>query len=78
MKAKTTKQPILLLSIILLLSSCAVNKVHIKDYGEKMSIVRKHFPEIYDLHRQGTVIINELYEYEKDGESRYHISYRYR
>ena len=43
-----------------------------------MRIVQKHFPELYELHRQGVVIIYDLYEYEENGTEKYNLSYRYR
>ena len=69
---------VILLLGLLLFSSCAVNRTYIRDYGDRTQILRTHFPEIYDLYRQGVVIIDDLYEYEKDGKSRYNVSYHYR
>lgn len=41
-----------------------------------MSVVQSSFPEIYELYKQGEVIIDDVYYNEKKGS--YHISYRYR
>ena len=55
------------------------NKVYITDYSEKMATIKLHFPEIYDLYRDGLVIIDEVYEYkDKNGKSKIHVGYRYR
>lgn len=72
------KKIIFILFGMLLFSSCAINRTYIKDYSDQMDVMRTHFPEIYDLYRQGAIVLDSLYEYEKDGVEKYHISYHYR
>ena len=50
----------------------------IEDYGEKMEVLKSHFPEIYQLFCNGKVTIEELTEYvdEDTGSIRYHIEYK--
>ena len=48
------------------------------DYREQIRLMKANFPEIYELYRQGDVIITSVYTYEKDGQERVHIEYRYR
>ena len=54
-------------------------KHYITDYSERMTVLKENFPEIYDLYRNGKVLLNEIYEYVGDnGNIKYHISYSYR
>ena len=52
------------------------NRQYISDYSSRMNIVKTMFPEIYDLYRQGDVIINSVY-LDLDT-NKYHIEYEYR
>ena len=62
-----------------LLSSCATNRKYITNYSDRMQVVRDYFPEIYELYRDGQVIIDSVYEkVDKNNQSHYHISYHYR
>lgn len=73
------KRLILLLSAIIMLNSCSVvKKTYVREYGEQIELVKTHFPEIYDLYRFGTVIIDNVYTYEKDGIEKVGINYHYR
>lgn len=76
------KKMFFMLSFVAVLTSCSIYdlmpKTYIYDYGERIRLIKTNFPEIYDLYRQGIVIINDVYTYEKDGEERVHISYHYR
>lgn len=73
------KRLILLLSVIIMLTSCSVVKrTYVRDYGERIELVKTNFPEIYDLYRRGSVIIDDVYTYEKDGKERVGIHYHYR
>lgn len=76
------KKFIFFLIIAGLLSGCAVLKPGyrpIKDYSERMELLKDNFPEIYDLFRQGKVSLDDMYEYKtKEGTPRIHISYRYK
>lgn len=62
--------------VIALFASCMTNRQYISDYGSRMNIVKTMFPEIYDLYRQGDVIIESVY-LDLDT-NKYHIEYRYR
>ena len=62
--------------VIVLLASCMTNRQYISDYSSRMNIVKTMFPEIYDLYRQGDVIINSVY-LDLDT-NKYHIEYEYR
>ena len=73
------KRLILLLSVIVVLTACSVlNRTYVQDYGEQIELVKTHFPEIYDLYRQGSVIIEDVYTYEENGKKRVGVHYRYR
>ena len=67
-----------LLSLFVILSACTLQKTYIEDYGQRIQILKNHFPEIYDMYRNGTVIIDNVYTYEKDGEEKVRVSYHYR
>ena len=70
-----------LLFITIILNSCSItNLVYIRDYDERMRLVRENFPEIYNLYINGNVVIDEVYTYDnkKTGTPRVHVSYRYR
>ncbi len=44
-----------------------------------MESLRVHFPEIYDLHKKGVIVLREMFDYETpEGEKKVHISYYYR
>ena len=62
----------------LLFAACALNRHYVTDYGEKMTLVKVNFPEIYDMYKRGQIIINEVYTYEKDGKELVHVNYIYR
>ena len=62
--------------VIALFASCMTNRQYISDYNRQMNIVKTMFPEIYDLYRQGDVIINSVY-LDLDT-NKYHIEYEYR
>lgn len=76
---------IVLLLFTCLLMSCAMynditNVVEVKDYSEKMKILKYGFPEVYDLYKSGAVILDEVYTYtdRKTGKEKTHIGYHYR
>ena len=70
------KRLILLFSVITIFSSCSViKKTHIRDYSERIELIKTNFPEIYELYRRGEVVINDVYTYEKDGFSLYEKIY---
>lgn len=87
-KIRVMKNLFLILSIALF-SSCAslnnilsdrpANSVVVTDYSEQMRLLRDNFPEIYDLYRDGRIILNDIYTYfDKNGVSRVGINYRHR
>lgn len=66
---------LLLMAICICFSSCATNRTYIHDYGEKIQKVKKLFPEIYELYRNGSIIIDQVYITHKDNVV--HIKYHY-
>ena len=73
------KKAILLLSAIIMFSSCSVMKrTYVRDYSARIELIKTNFPEIYELYCRGTVIIDDVYTYEKDGTERVGINYHYR
>ena len=81
-----------LLSILVsvtLLSSCSFripNAIkykdyhRVRDYRKQMELVEENFPEIYNLYRQGDIVIDEVFEHtdRKTGKPQVHVSYYYR
>ena len=52
--------------------------VLITDYDEQMSLLRIHFPEVYNLYKEGKIVITEVYTYpSKNGGERVHANYRH-
>lgn len=43
-----------------------------------MKLLKINFPEVYQMYCNGTVIIESVYTYKKDGQEKVRISYRYR
>lgn len=73
------KKFIFLLFATIVFSSCSVfNRVYVNDYGRKVQLLKDNFPEIYDLYRNGHVIIDDVYIYEQNGKERVGVNYRYR
>ena len=72
------KKIVCLLSFVTVLFSCALNRTYIQDYGQQIKLIKINFPEIYDMYCNGTVIIENVYTYEKDGKERVGVNYRYR
>lgn len=73
---------ILLLGVMLLTTSCGImkprNAVVITDHEEMMAILQEHFPELYTLHEQERIEVDEIYFYtNRRGEPKYKISLRY-
>ena len=71
-----------LLFLMLTTASCGIlvprNAVVITDHEEMMAIIQEHFPDLYDLHEQGLVEIDEIYFYHtRSGEPKYKVSLRY-
>lgn len=73
------KKIILLFLIITMFSSCSImNRTYIHDYSEKIELLERNFPEIYELYCRGAVIIDDVYTYEENGVERVGIHYHYR
>ena len=82
------KKILVILISATMLCSCSTVAKHIrykdyhrvKDYRTQMELVQENFPEVYNLYRQGEVIIDEVFEYtdKKTGKERVNISYHYR
>lgn len=73
---------ILLLGLTLLTASCGImkprNAVVITDHEEIMAILQEHFPDLYNLHEQERIEVDEIYFYTtRRGEPKYKVSLRY-
>ena len=73
---------ILLLAILLVTASCGVmiprNATVITDHEQIMSILQEHFPDLYQLHEQDRIEVDEIYYYtNRSGEPQYKVSFRY-
>lgn len=66
------------IAVISLLTSCYPNRTYINNYSEKIYLVKRNFPELYQLYYNGDIIIDEVYIYEKNGAENVGINYRYR
>ncbi len=77
------KKTLLIAFIVLLecitLSSCyPAGYVLIKDYNERIELVKVNFPEIYNMFCNGLINITEVYTYPaKDGTERVHVTYEH-
>ena len=73
----------LLVAVILLATaSCGLMKprgaVVITDHEEMMAILQEHFPDLYDLHEQDRIEVDEIYLYtDRSGQPKYKVSLRY-
>lgn len=77
------KKILVILLSALMLCSCASMRYKdykpIRDYNRQMELLRTGFPEVYNLYRNGDVVLDEMFEYtNKYGEPKIHISYHYR
>ena len=73
---------IFLLGLMLLAASCGIlkprNAVVITDHEQMMAILREHFPDLYQLHEEERIEVDEIYFYtNRDGEPQYKVSFRY-
>ena len=72
----------LLVGIMLATASCGLMKprgaVVITDHEEMMAILQEHFPDLYDLHEQERIEVDEIYSYtDRQGQPKYKVSLRY-
>lgn len=76
------RRAIFLLCLTLLTASCGImkprNAVVITDHEEIMAILQEHFPDLYNLHEQERIEVDEIYFYTtRRGEPKYKVSLRY-
>ena len=52
----------------------------VDDYSEKMRILKYGFPEVYELYKNGEVVIDKIFHYtdQNTGKEMTHIDYHYR
>jgi len=72
----------ILLILLLATASCGIAKppgaTVITDHEEMMTILREHFPDLYELHEQERIEVDEIYEYtDRNGQRQYKVSLRY-
>lgn len=73
---------ILALSLALSAVSCGIlpprGATVISDHEAIEAILQEHFPDLYDLHEQGVIEVDEIYAYTtRRGEPKYKVSLRY-
>lgn len=74
----------LLFILLVFMSSCAStlydNIRMVNDYSEEMRILKNNFPEVYELYKNGDVVIDKIFYYthKKTGKEMTHIQYHYR
>ena len=73
---------ILVLSLLLASASCSLMKprgaIVISDHEQIMAILQEHFPDLYDLHEQERIEVDEIYSYtDRQGQPKYKVSLRY-
>ena len=65
--------------VLLFLPSCAVISTPVNGFSEQMIVLKEHFPELYDLHSQGKIVIWGMWQKEKrgdeTGEKKYSVEY---
>ncbi len=50
----------------------------ITDHEQMMAILQEHFPDLYQLHEEERIEVDEIYFYtNRDGEPQYKVSFRY-
>lgn len=70
----------LLFSLFIFSCSDKMYVQHIKDYDKRITLVKSNFLEVYNLYKNGEVIIDDVYEYvsRKDSIDKVGIKYHYR
>ena len=73
---------VLAFSLMFASASCGVmiprGAVVITDHEQMMSILQEHVPDLYELHEQERIEVDEIYFYtNRDGEPQYKVSFRY-
>ena len=73
----------ILLALLLATASCGImkprNATVITDHEEIMAILQEHFPDLYELHEQDRIEVDEIYLYPdpSTGQPKYKVSLRY-
>ena len=72
----------LLLALMLATASCGLMKPHgavvITEHEAMMAILQEHFPDLYELHEQERIEVDEIYYYtDRSGQPQYKVSLRY-
>lgn len=52
--------------LLLLHTSCAVINTPVTGFSEQMIVLKERFPELYDLHSQGKIVIWSMWRQEKE------------
>ena len=73
---------VLVLSLMLMTASCGLMKPRgatvISDHEAIEEILQEHFPDLYNLHEQGRIEVDEIYLYtDRHGQPKYKVSLRY-
>ena len=73
---------VLALSLLLIVASCGIlpprGATVITGHEEMMAILQEHFPDLYTLHEQERIEVDEIYFYTtRRGEPKYKVSFRY-
>jgi len=71
-----------LLAAALLTASCGIlpprNAVVIDEHEAILEILQEHFPDLYTLHEQERIEVDEIYLYhDRNGQPKYKVSFRY-
>lgn len=71
-----------ILVLLMTVASCGIfpprGATVISDHEEIEAILQEHFPDLYDLHEQGRIEVDEIYVYTtRSGETKYKVSLRY-
>ncbi|MBQ1708412.1 MAG: hypothetical protein II026_05035 [Bacteroidales bacterium] len=71
-----------MLVLLITVASCGIfpprGATVISDHEEIEAILLEHFPDLYELHEQGRIEVDEIYVYNtRGGEPKYKVSLRY-
>ena len=73
---------VLAMTLMLSSASCGImiprGAEVITDHEQMMEILQEHFPDLYDLHEQERIEVDEIYRYtDRSGQPKYKVSFRY-
>lgn len=77
------RRPSVVLALsLLIVASCGIlpprGATVITGHEEMMAILQEHFPDLYTLHEQERIEVDEIYFYTtRRGEPKYKVSFRY-